>query len=97
VILTAAALTGGCTWVKLTDAGANVRLMGAADVSHCERVGAVAATTQDRVLLARHPDKVTEELIVLASNQAAAIGGNAIVPEGPAQDGTQAFRVYRCR
>jgi hypothetical protein len=95
--LLCAVLASGCTWVKLTDAGANVRLANAADVSQCQRVGTASARTADRVLLQRHPDKVTEELIVLASNQAADIGGDTIVAEGPPRDGQQTYVVYRCR
>jgi hypothetical protein len=90
-------LAAGCNWVTLTDAGANVQLARAADVVDCRRVGAVSASTRDRVLVARHPEKVTAELIVLASNQAATIGGDTIVADGPPQDGAQSYGVYRCR
>ena len=87
----------GCTWVKLTDAGADVQQATAAEVTNCRLVGNVSATTQDRVLLERGRGKVAEELIVLARNEAASLGGDTIVPAGPMRDGHQDFNVYRCR
>jgi hypothetical protein len=98
VVVVMVAVTGvtGCTWVRLTDEGAAVRLAVAGDIAECRRVGTVSATTADRVGLARHPDKVAEELIVLASNQAANIGGDTMVADGPPQGGSQRFTVYRC-
>ena len=85
-----------CTWVKLTDAGSEVKQATAAEVAGCTRVGSVTASTKDRVLIARGARKVQEELIVLGANEAATIGGNAMVPEAPPRDGNQAFTVYRC-
>jgi len=94
-----AALTSvliGCTWIKLTDAGAEVAQGSAAGVTDCELVGAVTASTQNRVVLERGRGKVAEELIVLARNEAATLGGDTIVPAGPMVDGRQDFEVYRC-
>lgn len=93
VILLAA---GGCTWIKLTDAGAGVRQGTQSAVEDCQLVGNVTSTTQDRVLLRRGQAKVAEELIVLARNEAATLGGDVIVPAGPMRDGRQDFSVYRC-
>ena len=90
------ALVCGCTWVKLTPGGAKVKQATAQDVASCTRVGTATATTKDRVLLERGPQKVQEELIVLAANQAASMGGNAIVPQGRPVAGNQTFVVYKC-
>jgi hypothetical protein len=94
VLLTA--LAGGCTWVKLSEAGAGVRLATPDQVAACERIGMATATTEDRVLVARNETKVKGELITLASNQAATIGGNTIVAQAPPDKGIQTFIVYRC-
>ncbi len=87
---------GGCTWIELTDAGAAVRQGTPTAVQDCRLVGTVTSTTQDRVLLKRGRAKVAEELIVLARNEAATLGGDVIVPAGPMRDGRQDFSVFRC-
>lgn len=92
----ATVLVSGCTWVKLTADGAKVRQASAAEVAACTRVGVANAMTKDRVLVKRSAEKVQEELIVLAANEAASMGGNAIVPEGVAVEGRQTFVVYKC-
>src|SRR5262245_30798359 len=89
-------LATGCTWVKLTAEGAKVKQATAADVASCTRVGTANAMTKDRVLIKRGAPKVQEELIVLAANEAATMGGNAIVPEGLPVEGHQTFIVYKC-
>ena len=91
-----ALLLGGCTWIELTHAGAAVAQGTPSDVTGCELLGDVTASTQDRVLLERGRGKVAEELIVLARNEAATLGGDTVVPRGPMVDGRQTFDVYRC-
>lgn len=95
LLIAAAALTA-CTWIKLTEAGAGVEQATADQVADCRKVGDVSASTQDRVIVERGRGKVAEELIVLARNEAATLGGNAIVPKGPMVDGRQDFEAYRC-
>jgi hypothetical protein len=92
----AALLLGGCTWVPLTDAGAGVNQATAAQVAHCRQVGTVSSSTQDKIGVQRSRGKVAEELVVLARNEAASIGGDTIVPVGTPDDGRQDFTVYRC-
>ncbi len=89
-------LLAGCSFVQLTDGGRAVVQAGAGDVANCESLGVVSATTQSKVVLERGSEKVAEELIVLARNQAATLGANAIVPIGPIDNGSQNFRAYRC-
>lgn len=86
----------GCTWVKLTPEGAKVKQATAAEVASCTRVGTANSMTKERVLLKRGAPKVQEELVVLAANEAASMGGNAIVPEGVPVEGRQTFVVYKC-
>ncbi len=92
----AAAMLTGCTWVKLTDAGATVRLATAADVGACERLGIATATTREKIVVGRNETKVKGELITLASNQAATLGANTIVAMAPPDQGIQNFIAYRC-
>lgn len=99
VALTAGGV-GGCTWVKLNDAGAAVQQATAADIQGCDRVGVANSKTTRRVVFKRSKGKVQEELITLARNQAAALGGNAVVPSEDSSRvdsaGEQEFIVYRC-
>lgn len=85
-----------CTWVKLTPAGAAVKEASADQVAGCERIGGVAATTKDRVLLQRDAEVVRKEQVTLAQNQAATIGGDTIVAKAPTPGPTLQFDVYRC-
>lgn len=94
--LLTALLLGGCTWVPLSDAGAGVHQATAAQVANCRQVGTVSSSTQDRIGFQRSRGKVGEELVVLARNEAASIGGDTIVAVGPPVDGRQDFTVYRC-
>ena len=97
LLLAIAVADAGCTWIKLTDAGAEVAQGAAGDVLDCQLVGTVRSTTQNRVVFQRGRSKVAEELIVLARNEAVGLGGDTIVPQGPMVDGRQNFNVYRCR
>jgi len=94
--VTAALLLGGCTWVPLTDAGAGVNQATASMVAQCRHVGSVSSSTQDKIGVQRSRGKVAEELVVLARNEAASIGGDTIVPVGEPVEGRQDFAVYRC-
>lgn len=89
-------LAAGCTWIELTDAGADVMQATRSEAAECRLVGTVTSSTQDRVLVQRGRGKVAEELIVLARNEAATLGGNTIVPVGPPVAGRQDFEVYSC-
>ncbi len=90
------AATAGCTWVKLDEGGANVRLATQEQVAGCERLGIATASTREKVVVKRNETKIKGELITLASNQAATLGGNAMVPQAPPDNGIQNFIVYRC-
>lgn len=86
-----------CRWVKVNDEGARVALRTSAEVGSCKRVGEVSSATLAKLLIVRrNPRKVAEEVITLAKNQAAKLGGNAIVGKGEVIDGAQDFDVYRC-
>lgn len=89
-------LLSGCTYVRLTDQGAQVTQGAAADVANCTQVGVVSANTRAKVVVKRVDGKVREELLVLARNEAANLGANTIVPDGEPVEGKQSFRAYRC-
>ena len=85
-----------CSFVQLSDAGHGVAQLEAADVVNCTELGVVSSRTKSKVVVSRGSAKVREELIVLARNEAAGLGANAIVPIGEPEEGQQRFRAYRC-
>jgi hypothetical protein len=93
-----AALAGGCTWVKLTEPGNGVRVGTVAQVGSCQKLGATHAKTSSRVLFfSRSPQKMDAETETLARNEAAEMGGNTIVAQGPtSSEGRRSFDVFRC-
>jgi hypothetical protein len=95
----AALIAGGCTWVKLTSPGEGVRVGTASQVAACERLGATHAKTSTKVgFFSRSRKKIDEEIERLARNEAADMGGNAIVAQGPtSSEGRRSFDVYRCK
>lgn len=86
-----------CTWVKPSAGGAKVQEATVADVAGCERIGTASGTTRASVGLPRNKGIVRSEQVTLAQNQAAVLGGDTIVANGPPQGGTLDFIVYRCR
>jgi len=95
----AALIAGGCTWVKLTSPGEGVRVGTRAQVAACERLGATHAKTSTKVaFFSRSQMKVDQEIESLARNEAADMGGNTIVAQGPtSSEGRRSFDVYRCK
>ncbi len=100
-VLLSSVLVGaaGCSWVKLSEGGAQVRQAQASEVAGCTKVGVVSANTRDNLVfkVKRKSAKVAEEIVVLARNQAAQLGANAIVPLGPVEDGASSFDAYQCK
>lgn len=88
-----------CTWVKESDQGSKVALISLSQAmeTNCQRVGRTISTSRDKVgVLDRKDSKVASELLALARNSAAEMGGNALVEEGAMTDGKQAFVVFKC-
>lgn len=97
-LLLAVLLPAACTWVKLDPAGERVQVLSTATVAQCERIGKTTVSTLARVLgLRRYEESMQDELNTLARNSAAELGGDAVVPLSPIEDGRQIFAVYRCR
>jgi hypothetical protein len=97
-IASLALLAGGCTWVKLTPEGESVRVGTMAQVARCEKLGATHAKTSTKVgIFSRGPKKIDEEIEYLARNEAAEMGANTIVPQGPtSSEGRRSYDVFRC-
>jgi hypothetical protein len=95
-LLTGTILLAGCTFVQLSDAGAGVAQLGSGDVANCESKGVVSTQTRAKVVISRSEEAVREELTVMARNEAAKLGANAIVPIAQPEDGAQSFRAFLC-
>ncbi len=89
-------LLSGCTWVKLTDDGASVRVSGNVP-GNCELRGTTTSVSRAAVAgIDRSQTKFESELEILARNQAAILRGNVIVPAGPVEENQRTYRVFRC-
>jgi hypothetical protein len=97
-IIISLAAVGGCSnWVGLTVEGEGVRLATAAEISNCSRLGRTRPQTLDRIVgVERGAERLQEELLRLARNDAGAMGGNVIVPESLIEEGEQVFGIYSC-
>ena len=90
---------GACnSWVQLTAEGAGVSLADtASQVRDCARVGRASVQTLGKILVVeRGGQRLQDELLSLARNEAADLGGDTVLPESLIADGKQVFAVYRC-
>lgn len=94
----AAAMVGGCSWVKLQPTAADIVVAREEHVQNCRRMGQTTVRTTDMVAgVPRHIDTVSEELERLARNAAVAADADTIVPVDKPWWGEQRFNMYRCR
>lgn len=96
-ILTAS-LLAGCSWgIKLDDGGRQVRTAWNGGVSGCKDLGKVTVSVADHVgPFDRNNLKVSDELEVMARNEAATMGADTVKPIGQPVDGRQAWQAYTC-
>jgi hypothetical protein len=93
---TAALVLGGCSLfgARHTDP---VRVVTAEQLQGCRNVGSAQVSVIDQLPSLQQVDgAVARELVVLASNSALQLGGNAIVEMTNIVDGSQSFAVFRC-
>ena len=90
-------ILSACSWVNVSDKGGKVRVLSAEEVAGCERVGKTTVSTAGKIgALERYPEKIQEELNILARNSAPDIGGDTVVAIDEPVEGRQVFEVYRC-
>ena len=97
IALFALSLSACESWVQLTP-GANVELVGdASRVASCTRVGRANVQTLGKIIVVeRGGQRLQDELLTLARNEAADLGGDTVVPESLMANGAQVFGVFRC-
>lgn len=86
-----------CTWVELTPEGKKVELRTIDQIQDCKKLGTTTVSLKDDVIgIKRNPEKVLEELRVLARNNAVELKGNVVVPISEVKDGKQTYAIYAC-
>jgi hypothetical protein len=87
----------GCQFVPLTEGGEKARVLSAAEVQQCTRVGNTTTSTKADILgLNRQQSVISQELTRLARNNAAVMGGDTVVPASNIVHGSQVFGIYKC-
>lgn len=95
--IAAAASISACTWVEPTVKGEKVRVLSEEEVGKCKTVGQTTVSLLARLAgIERNPQKVQDELNILARNSAVELDGDTVVPISPVEEGKQSFAVYRC-
>lgn len=95
-ILMATGLLGGCSWVKVSEAGKRVNLLTTDQAYSCTRVGTISTSVKDTVIgIERNKEKVQTELDRLARDQAVLMNANSIVRES-IRDGFGSYVAYNC-
>ncbi len=86
-----------CTWVEPTKESKDVTLVKSFNVKSCKKLSTTIISVVQKVgIITRDKNTVTEELITLAKNKAASLGGDSIVAHKPAVDGSMTFDIYKC-
>jgi hypothetical protein len=97
LVITLGLLLASCEWVKPTSGAESVSLVKAGMADSCQKVGSTHSRVKDGLgIVKRKEQKVTQELVTLAKNEAAKLGGDTIVARGPIVEGEQEFDVYKC-
>ena len=97
IIIAATILLGACSSIQLTPDGEKVRVLGPNEVGSCRELGKTNTSVTATVMGIDRPDHtIAKELIVIASNGAARMGGDTIVPLTVVEAGQQTFVVYKC-
>jgi hypothetical protein len=92
----AALLSASCSTLKLTEGGEKVRVLEPSEVSSCKNLGRTNTAVTSKIVFDRPDETVAKELLIIARNSAASMGGDTIVPLTVIEDGKQTFVVYKC-
>lgn len=96
-VLVVSLMLAACQFVPLTPGGEKARVLSAAEVQQCRKVGNTTASVKGDVLgIKRQESVIAEELERLARNNAAGMGGDTVVPASDIVQGSQLFNIYKC-
>lgn len=87
-----------CSWgIKLDASGEKVRTAWNGDVAGCKDMGRITVSVLDHLgPVDRNGLKVSDELEVMARNEAAGMGADTVEPIGEPSDGQQSWNAYHC-
>ena len=93
-----AATLAACSWgIKLDSGGEKVRVAWDGNVGGCKDAGKVTVSVLNRVgPVDRSGLKVSDELEIMARNEAGGMGADTIRPLGEPHDGAQSWGAYTC-
>ncbi|MFA5631927.1 MAG: DUF4156 domain-containing protein [Porticoccaceae bacterium] len=95
-LLASATLLGGCSIVKVSEAGKRVDIISPDQAYNCNRVGSISTSVLDNVVgIPRKHHKIQEELDKLARDQAVLMRADSIVRES-IKDGQGSYIAYNC-
>jgi hypothetical protein len=90
-------LTTGCSWVRVSEAGAAITVAASVPDPGCRRVGGVTARTRATVGgMARDASRIERELEDLARDEAVGLGADVLVPAGEITAGRRSYDAYTC-
>ena len=89
-------LSAACSTLKLTEGGEKVRVLDPSEVSSCKNLGRTSTSTTAKVVFDRPEEAIAKELLIIARNSAASMGGDTVVPLTVIENGQQTFVVYKC-
>lgn len=99
VLMVAAMLMGlsACAGIERVPGTEYVRLLPLAQAAQCQKIGRARTQVMEKVaFVERDQQKVADELLQLAKNEAVRAGGNALTLDGDIHFGSRQFIVYRC-
>jgi hypothetical protein len=96
--LVASLLIAGCgNWVDVRPDARDVAIIDAAQATNCKQLGESSASVlHDEGFVPRNPQAINADLVNIARNDAAKMGGNAVAPLHPRKRGHQMFGIYQC-
>lgn len=98
LIPAAALLVAACETIPAKPGAAQVAVIEEAAAAACERKGATTVSVLARMGFVERTDAViAEDLVRLAANDAAELGGDSLVALGPVTEGKRKFAIYRCK
>jgi hypothetical protein len=96
-LLLVASTLNACTWVKPTTKSHEIVLKESSQVVNCVKKGVTNSKSLSKIaFVPRNQEKIFNELVLLAKNEAVILKGDTIVAEGKMDKGQQTFGVYLC-
>ncbi|HEX7964365.1 MAG TPA: hypothetical protein VF651_01500 [Gammaproteobacteria bacterium] len=93
------ATLAGCTWVTPSPEAmqADIKVLDKTGVERCQKLAMNQLTVAHKLgTLERMPGDVEHDLRVMAMNQAAVVGADAVAPLSEIIDGSQLWGIFRC-